>query len=275
MKQRYQHRRSVSIVAARTAFIRKMSGLLSGSFFVIGSLLCHADGVLMTKPLEPLSKEETLLRHMEKHFNRQNEEKYPLVEKLDPKGWFFVDLKPYCNLNLFSAAGRTCPVSFHHMPLGKQTFYGVPFDIVPPEKNRDKTVVALPSKRLLPNDLPPSVEVVVGRKASVLYFLTASYYTLPEGEQSFQLNYDDGSTHQWPIVGTKDLGDWYHDHTRVYNENTHYVLIRRSAETKTAFRNMHIVQRENPHPGKAIKSITFKTDPKAPMAILVVAVTGH
>ena len=234
-----------------------------------------AQSVLTTKPLEPLSREETLLRHMEKHYNRQNEEKYPLAEKLDPEDWFFVDLKPYCNLNLFSTAGRTCPVRFPHMRMGKQTFYGVPFDIIAPEKNQNRTVVALPSKRLLPNELPPSVEVAVGRKASVLYFLTASYYTLPEGEQYFLLKYEDGSMHKWPMVGKTDLGDWYHDHTRVYNENTHYVLVPRTPETKTAFRNMHIVQRENPHPGKAIKSITFKTDPQAPMAILVVAVTGN
>lgn len=234
-----------------------------------------AEGVLLTKPLEPFSREKTLLRHMQKHYNRQYDEKYPLVDKLDPKGWSFVDLKPYCNLNLFSPAGRTCPVRFHYMPLGRQTFYGVPFDIIAPDTNADRTVIALPSKRLLPNDLPRMAEVAVGGKAAVLYFLTASYYTLPEGEQYFQLNYQDGTSHRWPIVGTKDMGDWYHDHTRLYTEDTHYVLIPRSANTKTAFRNMHIIQRRNPHPQKQIKSITFATDPEAPMAILVVAVTAH
>jgi len=237
--------------------------------------LAHAQSVLVTKPLEPLSREKTLLQHMQKHYNRQYEEKYALAEKLDPKGWFCVDLKRSCNMNLFSRGGRTCPVKFPYMPLGRQTYYGVPFQIISPAENVNRTALALPSKRLLPNDLPASADVAVGQKAAVLYFLVASYYTLPEGEQFIRLNYEDDSSHKWPLVARKDLGDWYHDHTRVHNENTRYVLVPRTPNTKTLFRNMHIIQRENPHPAKAVKSITFKTDPNAPMAILVVATTGH
>lgn len=249
--------------------------LLSCILTLAASGRAQAQSVLMTKPLEPLSKEKTLLQHMQKHYSRQYDEKYPLADKLDPKGWFFVDLRPSCNINLFSPGGRTCPVQFPYMPLGRQTYYGVPFQIIAPAENANKTALALPSKRLLPNDLPATADVPVGQKAAVLYFLVASYYTIPEGEQFIRLNYEDGSSHKWPLVGTKDLGDWYHDHTRVYNEDTHYVLVPRSPDSKTAFRNMHIIQRKNPHPAKAIKSITFKTDPDAPMAILVVAITGH
>ena len=72
-----------------------------------------------TKPLEPLSREETVLKHMQKHFNRQIEETFAPVEQFSPEGWFFVDLKSYCNMNLFSAAGRTCPVRFPFIDLAE------------------------------------------------------------------------------------------------------------------------------------------------------------
>jgi hypothetical protein len=237
--------------------------------------VAHAQPLVPTRPLQPMSRQETVLVHMQKQYNRQDEETYPLAATLDPEGWFCVDLKPYCNINLFSADGKTCPVRFDRMTLGRRVFYGVPFEVIGPDANENRTALALPSTRLLPNELPASVDVAVGRKAAVLYFLVASYYTVKEGEQFVQLNYEDGSLLRWRIVATVDTGDWYHAHTRVYNETTRYVLIPRSETDKTLFRNMHVIERRNEHPGKTIRSITCKTDPAAPMAILLVAVTGH
>ena len=98
-------------------------------------------------------------------------------------------------MNLFSSAGKTCAVTFPYMPLGRPVFYGVPFDVISPDENDNKTALALPSKRLLPAELPASVDVAVGRSAAVLYFLIASYYTTEEGQQFFRLNYEDGSAH--------------------------------------------------------------------------------
>jgi hypothetical protein len=38
---------------------------------------------------------------------------------------------------------------------------------------------------------------------------------------------------------------------------------------------MHLMQWENPKPDKEIKSVTFKSDRKAEMAIFLAAITGH
>jgi hypothetical protein len=226
-------------------------------------------------PLEQATREQVIVAGTTHFINRQNEEKFPLAEKLSPEGWFSVDLKPYCNVNLFSDAGVTTPVAFPFMPLGRPVFYGVPFQVIAPAENANKTTIALPSTRLLPNSIPASVEVPVGRKAAVLYFLHATYYTSPAGNQSYRMNYEDGTNSTLKFIGTVHSGDWYHPDTRVYSEDVHYVLIPAAKDSKTFHRNMHIVQWKNPFPEKAIRSITFTSDPKAEMAILVVAVTGH
>jgi len=253
--------------------------LLAGVAAACGGAAALAASVgyefLSTSPLEEKSQEQVILEGARKALNRQYEETFSLAEGLDEKKWFHVDLTKAANVNLFGSEGQTTPVRYPYMQLGRQVFYGVPFAIIDPAKNDNRTAIALPSKRLLPRELPAKATVQVGRKAAVLYFLHATYYTTNEGKQSFTITYADGSAETIDFVGTVHSGDWYHQHTRIYTENVHYVLVPAAKGSKTFHRNMHILQWRNPHPDKEIASITFASDPDAPMAILVVAVTGH
>ncbi|MCM8757401.1 MAG: hypothetical protein NC911_00945 [Candidatus Omnitrophica bacterium] len=230
---------------------------------------------LNPRPLEKEKQEEVIIKGTEKFVNRQYEEKFPLAAKLPETGWFSVDLKPYCNVNIFSDAGQTTPVKYPFMNLGKQVFYGVPFEIIFPEANENRTAIALASTYLLTNTLPDTIEVPVGRKSVVFYFLHTTYYTDPSGEQFYRINYDDGTSHTIKIIGRVHSGDWYHADTRIYTEDVHYVLVPAAKDSKTFHRNMHILQWKNPFPEKIVKSITFHSDRKAPMGIFIVAVTGH
>jgi len=231
--------------------------------------------VIDSVPLKKISLLEAKTRLARKYVNRQNEEKFPLAAKLGEKGWFSVNLRPYCNINLFSKEGRTCPPQFHQMKLGRQHFYGVPFDIISPQDNDNKTALGLPSTRFLTRELPASATVPVGKKAGVLYFLHTTYFTSRGGKQYYIINYDDGTQARIRFVGTVHSGDWYHQSTRVYTDDVHYVLVPSSKGATLHHRNMHIFQWKNPSPEKGIKSITFQSDPKAEMAIFVVGVTGH
>ena len=230
---------------------------------------------LSTRPLEETSQEQVILEGARKALNRQNEEVFSLARGLAEDGWFQVDLRKAANVNLYGNRGRTTPVRFPYMELGRRVFYGVPFDIIDPAKNDNRTGIALPSKRLLPRELPAEVTVDVGRKAAVLYFLHATYYTSKEGEQSFTIHYADGATEKIDFIGTVHSGDWYHQHTRVYSENVHYVLVPAAKGSKTFHRNLHALQWRNPHPDKTVASITLASDPDVSMAILVAAITGH
>lgn len=208
-------------------------------------------------------------------YTRQDRETFALAEGIDAGAWFQVDLRPFCNMNLFSDAGVTAPVKFHHFATGRRTFYGVPVDILAPDDNDNRTALALPSQRYLTETLPDSAGVTVGRKAAALFFLYATYYTLPGGEQFFRINYAGGETHTIPFVGTVQAGDWYHANTRIYTNDIRYVLAPKSAGSKRDFYNLHMMQWRNPHPDKTIESITFKSDRRAEMAIFLAAVSGH
>jgi len=259
----------------KTAHSHPRGGAFGTAAALLFAATCATAGEkLDTKPLVPVSLKQTIEFHTEGYVNRQFTEKYPLAAELDRKGWFSVDLKPLCNIGLYGGGGKTCPVSFPHMALGRQTFYGVPFEIIAPAANENRTAIAMPSKRLLTTELPDKVAVPVRHYAKVLYILLASYYTLEEGEQYVEATYEDGSSVKLPIVGTVDTGDWYHAHTRINTEHTRCVLVPRTPGSKTEFRNMHIIEWINPSPAKRLHSITFKTDRTAPMALLIAAVTG-
>jgi hypothetical protein len=226
-------------------------------------------------PLMPARRSEMLMRHASKSYNRQYEEKWKATESADPTGWFQVDLKPYCNMNLYSREGVTAPVQFHAMELGRREFYGVPVDIIKPAENANKTAVAVPSTRYLTKVLPEKAEISLGKNARVLYFLYATYYTLVGGEQYFMVHYADGTEHKIPFVGTKQSGDWYHASTRLFTDQVHYVVVPSSKGSKLHFRNMHMMEWMNPHPDKSIKSVTIKSDKAAEMAIFLAAISGH
>ena len=248
--------------------------MVVAGLIVAGAVSAQEYQPLGASPLMPSTSEAFVEKDADEAYTRQDRLKFSLAEKAAKDGWFQVDLKPFCNMNLFSKDGVTAPVQFHYFKTGPRTFYGVPMNIVAPADNENKTAIALPSQRYLTKQLPEQAVVPVGRKASALFFLYATYYTLPGGEQYFMINYADGSTRKINFIGTKDSGDWYHANTRIYNDTVRYVLSPVSAGAERNFYNLHMMQWENPEPGKEIKSVTLKSDANAEMAIFVVAVSG-
>ncbi len=249
--------------------------MVIAGLFMAGAVFAQEYQPLDASPLMPSTSEAFVEKDADEAYTRQDRLKFSLAEKASSKDWFQVDLKPSCNMNLFSKDGLTAPVQFHYFKTGARTFYGVPMNIIAPGDNENKTAIALPSQRYLTKQLPEQATVPVGRKAAALFFLYATYYTLPGGEQYFMINYADGSTHKINFIGTKDSGDWYHANTRIYTDNVRYVLSPVSAGAKRNFYNLHLMQWENPNPDKEIKSVTFKSDASAEMAIFVAAVSGY
>ena len=244
-------------------------------------------------PLHKKSVDDTVADALANVFRLQDRETYPLTEKAGIDDWFFVEIRSKCNMNIFSPKdkGTRCPVFIEQMPFGRQSYYGVPFDIVDPEKNKNESVIALASKRLRTNDYPDTITLPVKHKANALYLLMTAYYANSEGDQSFTLTYRDGSTQRIKLRGSADLlftqgeknaeiegvlniGDWYKAKNIVHNFNSRYVLIPESKGSKSSFHALHVIQWINPDPSKEISSITFRSDRNAPMAPFIIAITG-
>jgi len=104
-----------------------------------------------------------------------------------PDSAFFVDLRPYCNMGFvdevaddrkggFADEGPTSDMRV--IPLGRQTFAGVPFEIIDPAKNQGKSCIVLGGnvKKYFPERIE---EIKIGCKASYLYFLVSPTYCAP------------------------------------------------------------------------------------------------
>jgi len=126
-----------------------------------------------------------------------------------------IDLAPYANRGFidekaddgkggWSDQGPDCDL--RDFPTGRQRFNGVPF-LVGQEPH--SCIVLRSKKRPFPEMLPESATIPVGRPVQGLCFLHAGTYTgenLPVGV--YQVQYDDGSTLDIPLVGEINIRDW-------------------------------------------------------------------
>ena len=244
-------------------------------------------------PLHRKAAGDVVADALAKEFSRQDNETFPLAAKAKPDNWFFVDIKPKCNMNIFSPKdqGTRCPVFIEQMPFGRQTYYGVPFEIIDPNWNKGETAIALASKRLQTTAYPNEVTLSIRHQAQALYLLMTAYYANREGKQSIAITYADGATQRITLrgsaaadftqkqrdeelPGTLNIGDWYQARNIVHNTNSRYVLIPMRKGARASFHALHVLRWINPRPEQEIASIAFRSDRDAPMAPFIAAVTG-
>ena len=94
----------------------------------------------------------------------------------------------------------------HNLPVGKQTFAGIEFNVIDPAKNNRKTVVAVSKQK----GFPESVEIPVNDSAACIYMLHTS--SKPASENivgAIKFLYKDGSTKLQYIAMDKQLTYWW------------------------------------------------------------------
>lgn len=140
-------------------------------------------------------------------------------ERLSPADCVFVDLRPYANMDLRDEVegdhkgGWTDQGNkdLRNLPAGRQTFFGVPFDVIAPETNGGKACIVLGGKPV--PFLPERAEgIKVGRQADRLYFLHSGAWILRDDAVygRYVVHYEDGATTEIPLVGGQNLADWWH-----------------------------------------------------------------
>jgi len=205
----------------------------------------------------------------------------------DPESCFFVDLRPYCNQSFVDDD----PVvdnqkggwvddgpdgDMRVMPLGRQTFLGIPFDIIDPAKNDGRSCIILQGRHK--TWFPERVgDIKVGRKAACMYFLISPTWTPGKvGTDIGRLvfHYEAGGAGAATgvsinLVVGQNIVDW----TSLSN---------RLPEAAIAFTRKHpgriepvgalVIPWENPIPEERIESISFISSGKAVPALI--AITG-
>jgi len=197
---------------------------------------------------------------------------------------FMVDLRPYCNMGFVDEVADDRKGGWSDqgpggdmrvLPLGKQTFVGVPFDIIDPAKNENRSCIVLGDKRYKPY-FPERVDgIQVGRRATHLYFLMAHTYCPREGKiGKFVFRYPWGGFGVTREIALElEVGRNCVDWTRVNNS---------LPGAAVAFESVHpewtknvgalVIPWENPVPEEKIESIDFISYGTA--VPILVAVTG-
>ena len=203
----------------------------------------------------------------------------------DPAGVFFVNLRPYCNMGFVDTVADDRKGGWSDqgpagdmrvMPLGRQTFAGVPFDVIDPAANKGKSCLVLGGS--VKTYFPERVDTIaVGRKATHLYFLIAPTYCAPRpgmkiGKLVFHYPWGGfGTTREifFELEVGKNATDW----TKMTDT---------LPEAAVAFETAHpkwdemvgalVIPWENPVPEEKIESIDFVSYGKA--IPILVAITG-
>jgi hypothetical protein len=199
----------------------------------------------------------------------------------NPTGLFQIDIKPFCTMGFADEkAGDGIggwadegPLNdMRDMPTGRQTFYGVPFDIIDPAANNGKSVITL--KGITTQTLPEKVVITVPpRKCRALYFLHSAGWGSPGEIGTYVVRYADGSSVAIPINIVENCNNWWFGHDPEEISRPVPVRVTNTSTGKPAWRYPRVFEWQNPKMDQPIVGIDFlsKGGPQVP---ILIAITG-
>jgi len=189
-----------------------------------------------------------------------------------------IDLRAACNTGFrddVAGDGRggwtdQGPNDLRAIPVGRQTFRGVPFVIIAPAKNDGRSCIVLRGGHGR-QDLANSATFDVGLKADVLYFLHACAWAGRRGTRvgEYVVRYVDGRTVRVPLRVGREIFDWWSP-----ADTEACAVGRRGANAESSNIGLGIFPWRNPRPGVAVQSVTARTSGKGPMLMLVAVTAG-
>ena len=151
-----------------------------------------------------------------------------------------------------------------NMPLGAQTFLGIPFDIIEPATNHGKGVLTMQSRNFPAG--PAQVTVPVNATAQSIYFLQAAAW-LDGHVLDYLVHYADGTSVNIPIEAKVEISDWWGPQNYEKCRIAFHVPNNQNDDM-----GMVIFGWNNPNPEKTITAIDIKSPVLAPVP-LVAAIT--
>ncbi len=220
-------------------------------------------------------------------------EKYPDAGQVKKEQWFFIDISKACNMGFednvaddnqggWTDSGSTYDLHPFNPGYGIKEFYGVPFNVLDPEKNDQKTMITMRSGWKTHAHFPELAAFPVGKKASHLFFLHASSW----GDQAhgmgatrqYEVVYDDGVTVMVPVIcagGHENMANWMwapsSGNALLDTDSAKPVPVKIGEDTRYLF----TLEWVNPNPAKTIKEIRVITKAdKSWFTLVVLGVTG-
>ena len=159
---------------------------------------------------------------------------------------------------------------FRMMPLGKQEMANVPFNIIDPAKNNDRSCLVLRGSQR--QRFPVEIKgIAINEKLARLYFLHTCAWSFGKEAARYRINYEDGSKTEYVVVEGRNIGDWW-DCSNLPEAVLGLARTNRFDKQVGAF----VAAWENPHPEKKIASVDFvATGDAVPVLIAMTGEKAH
>ena len=207
---------------------------------------------------------------------------FALAREARESDWRIIDIRAFCNMCFLDneaadgKGGWTDEGPLNNMDgikLGKRQEYQIPFEIIDPQKNNDKSCMVLQSTKTSPR-LPQAIEnIPINDSVYFIYFIHAAGWAGKETEPyaKYIINYEDNSRVEIPLAINKNCADWWKP--PLPDEEGRPVLERvKSTATpgnKNNARFFRVFEWENKKREYKIKSIDFVSLNKQPIPILL------
>ena len=201
---------------------------------------------------------------------------------VNEKGWFFADLRPFCNSQLKAKHGN----DLRNLPTGENERAGVPFYVLPHDQNQGMGAISLSNVRVLPDgrevghrgDLPTVVEKIpVRRRVGRLAFLhmagfshKLSQYAKPRMAE-YVVNYRNGGRDVIPVRSGQEVVNWWTDWAR---DLPNAKLAWKGGNLRTDKVAVFMVEWVNPFPERAVESVTFRSCANPAWGPTLIALSG-
>lgn len=234
-------------------------------------ILEKAELNIVKSPVKTVVKKESFNSPGTEHIDN-----YKLAQEALNYQWLCVDIRKFANMGFaddIAGDGKGGWTDegpnndLRTMPIGKQKFYGVPFEIIDPSQNNGKSIVVLKSQNspLFPSSVN---NIPINKKARAIYFLHASAWTRPEEIAYYLIRYEDGETLKIPVIGNQNIADWWKG--PLPEEVSKPVPVKvEPILTKNPWRYIRVFEWVNPWPEKKILSIDFVSEGKLSIPILI------
>jgi beta-galactosidase len=197
---------------------------------------------------------------------------------VNKKNTIMIDLKPYANRGFSDdktndgKGGWTDQGDndFRTMPLGTQTLVGIPFDIINPNNNQERSCIILggTQRPMFPKEIKGiNVEQMLSR----LFFLHTSAWGSKPGQEMayYQINYKDGTYDRIKLINSLNIADWWSNNTLLGEAKLAVCTTNSQNRQICAFATVW----ENPYPDKKIASVDFVATGDA--VPILIAMTGE
>lgn len=139
---------------------------------------------------------------------------------------------------------------FRYMPLGRQIFANVPFEIIDPENNNGKSAIVLygPARPYFPKKV---TGIPINKKVKNIYFLHGAGWGVREGKlcHTYLIKYADGTNIEIPVIFGESISSWWRPKA-VPNAK----IACESSNLMSGHIGLYCFKWENKHPEKEIES---------------------